>query len=67
MIEYGIWSDAAGGIIEGGFYVPDGIILDCIAAYIEGGEDRADLSVVPVCADHLDQPANACHECEGGS
>jgi hypothetical protein len=63
VIEYGIWSHAAGGIIADGYYTITEA-ADAAVVLVNKGEDSADLAVVPVCELHPDYPADACHECE---
>lgn len=67
-IEYGIWSDAAGGFIATALYNEEQCAKE-LAALIAGnaqtgGEDPADLQVLQICSQHEEQPANGCEECE---
>lgn len=60
--EFGIWSDAAGGFIETGFWSKmeaEG----AMPALIAEGEDEDDLSALAICAEHEEQPADTCEEC----
>lgn len=63
MIEYGVWSDAAGGFIETGLW-SDVEAQQALFAQIRAGEDPGDLDVLPVCPDHEEQPARSCEECD---
>jgi hypothetical protein len=60
LIEYGIWSDQAGGMIESGLYGPDAEIA--LTRWLSEGE--TDVELIPVCQHHDEQPANHCELCE---
>lgn len=62
MTTYGIWSEAAGGFIETDLR-KSGIDAS-LNHWVSQGEDPEDLEAKEVCADHPEQPADACEECE---
>lgn len=72
MDEYGIWSDLAGGFIETDFHDEAGKaeaqeqIDDACKGF--GGDLDPDeavaCSVIRICPDHEEQPADGCEECD---
>lgn len=62
-IEFGIWSDAAGGIVESQMHSPQEAAAR-LAELVADGEDADDLKVVPMCEDHEEQPKYGCEECD---
>lgn len=62
MTEYGIWSDLAGGLIDGQMSeeTADAERLRLIA---EDGEEADDLKVVELCEHHEEQPKYGCEKC----
>lgn len=62
MIEHGIWSDLAGGLIDGQMSkeTADAERLRLIA---EDGEEADDLKVVELCEQHEEQPKEGCEDC----
>lgn len=63
MIEYGIWSGNAGGLIDGQMS-EDEAKEQRIRLIAEEGEDADDLKVVELCEQHPEQPQDGCEECE---
>jgi len=55
----GIYSPAAGGIIDAPLYT-EAEATAALARWVEEGEDPTDLSIVPVCPLHTDDPVGEC-------
>lgn len=62
--EHGVWSDAAGGFVETGLYLPSQVD-EAVARLVGQGEDRDDLTVLAICPDHEERPAQQCEDCDG--
>ena len=62
MSDWGVWSDAAGGFIETQTWSPTAA-EEARRVWIVKGEDADDLSVLPICPQHEEQPRDTCEEC----
>jgi hypothetical protein len=63
-INYGVWSEAAGGFISTDNFSM-GSAENEMAWLIEQGEDPDDLTVIEMCEEHRDaeQPRDGCEMC----
>lgn len=63
-MTWGVWSELAGGFVgSAGLYTKEEANTDR-EHLINQGEDPADLEVIEECAEHDEQPADGCEECE---
>lgn len=62
MIEYGIWSDLAGGLIDGQMSKASAE-TERLRLIAEDGEEADDLKVVELCEQHEEQPKEGCEDC----
>lgn len=60
--EYGIWSDLAGGFIDGQMSA-ERAEQERDRLVAEDGEEADDLKVVELCEQHEEQPKDGCEEC----
>lgn len=62
-MEYGIWSEEAGGFLTAQIYSPEQGAQE-IAEMVEADAELAgDLTVVEICPDHEGERRDACEEC----
>lgn len=62
MTEYGIWSDLAGGLIDGQMS-KESADKERLRLITEDGEEADDLKVVELCEYHEEQCKDGCEEC----
>ena len=62
-MEFGIWSDEAGGFIDRG-YIASSDPAVVIAYWVLQGEDPADLQYLAICREHEEEQARHCEVCE---
>lgn len=62
MTEYGIWSDLAGGLIDGQMSKA-GAEKERLRLIAKDGEEADDLKVIELCEQHEEQPKEGCEEC----
>lgn len=61
--ECGVYSDAAGGFLE--TQLPSTAEAEQARHdLLAGGEDAEDLTVLWICPDHEEQPADSCEDCD---
>jgi len=61
--ELGIWSEAAGGVIEAQLYSATEA-LAAVGDLVAAGEEPDDLSVVGICREHGEHAASECEDDE---
>lgn len=62
-VEYGIFSESAGGCIYAPCYSPEEANRERDRLIAEDGEEADDLTVQELCPEHAEQPKNGCDEC----
>ncbi len=64
MIEFGLWTENDGGLVETQLWGQEAAEARMAELVAEDPENADDLSIVAVCPEHGEQPAEACEECD---